>query len=146
MVAERKRTLLAFDFGTKKIGIAVGQEQTGTARPLTMLRSRNSKPDWESIGRLLEEWRPEGLVVGIPLHMDGREQEMTGAARRFGRQLEQRYNLPVYFVDERLTSMEAGYREAERTGRRDSAMRRPLDDVAAQIILETWFEEQARQH
>ncbi len=126
-------TLLGFDYGTRRIGVAVGQTLTGTARPLTTLPCRNGKPDWETIGRLIREWQPSRLVVGLPLHMDGTEQPMTDQARRFGRQLEGRYNLPVEWMDERLSS-----EEAERTlgSARDKAA---VDAVAAAVILRDWL-------
>lgn len=134
------RTLLGFDFGTRRIGVAVGQEVTGTARPLTTLRSPNGAVDWEAVSRLIEQWRPDALVVGVPLHMDGTEQEMTRAARRFGNRLRGRYNLPVHTVDERLTSDEAErlLRDAGRGG----AEKGVIDAVAAQLILQAWLEQQ----
>lgn len=134
------RTLLGFDFGTRRIGVAVGQEVTGTARPLTTLQSPNGAVDWPAISALIEEWRPDALVVGIPLHMDGTEQEMTRAARRFGNRLNGRYNLPVFTVDERLTSDEAE-RLLRDTGR-GSGEKGAVDAVAAQLILQAWLEQQ----
>ena len=104
---EHPRVVLGFDFGEKRIGVAVGQELTGTARGITTLTSKNRQPDWEAISRLIEEWRPDLLVVGHPLHMDGSEQPLTHLAYRFGNRLSGRYNLPVERVDERLSSYEA---------------------------------------
>src|SRR5512143_1222158 len=101
------RTLLSLDSGTRRIGVAIGQELTGTARPLATLASRDGGPDWNAISELIEEWRPDALVVGIPYHMDGSEMELTRLATRFGNRLQGRYNLPVFAVDERLTSAEA---------------------------------------
>lgn len=126
-------TLLGFDYGTRRIGVAVGQTLTGTARPLTTLPCRNGKPDWEAIGRLIREWQPSRLVVGLPLHMDGTEQPMTDQARRFGRQLEGRYNLPVEWMDERLSSEEA---ERALGSARDKGA---VDAVAAAVILRDWL-------
>ena len=134
------RTLLGFDFGTRRIGVAVGQEVTGTARALTTLRCPNGAVDWPAISRLIEEWQPDALVVGVPLHMDGAEQEMTRAARRFGNRLHGRYNLPVFTVDERLTSDEAERLLAE-TGR-SAGDKEAIDALAAQLILQTWLEQQ----
>ncbi|HEB67773.1 MAG TPA: Holliday junction resolvase RuvX [Gammaproteobacteria bacterium] len=130
-------TLLGFDFGTRRIGIAIGQTLTGSARPLTTLDTRNGKPDWEAIGRLIREWQPDRLVVGLPLHLDGTPQSMTEQARRFGRQLEGRYNLPVEWVDERLTSDAA---ERELPSPHDKGA---VDAMAAALILEDWLAQHA---
>ena len=100
-------TVLAFDYGDQYIGVAVGQTLTASAQALAVLHSRDGIPDWARIQHLLAEWQPCALVVGLPLTMDGHEQPVTQKAKRFGRQLEGRYNLPVYFADERLSSREA---------------------------------------
>jgi putative Holliday junction resolvase len=126
-------TVLAFDYGTQRIGVAVGQTLTASARALAVMQSRDGKPDWQAIEKLLAEWRPDILVVGMPLTMEGKEQDMTEKVRRFGRQLEGRYNLPVYFADERLSSQEAALRSGSH--------QHGADDVAAQVILESWFNE-----
>lgn len=133
------RTLLGFDFGTRRIGIAIGQELTGTARPLTTLTSRDGAPDWATLSRLIEEWRPAALVVGIPCHMDGSEMELTRLARRFGNRLQGRYNLPVFGVDERLTSVEA---EATLRDAGERLAPGAVDQVAAQLILQSWLDQQ----
>lgn len=131
-------TLLGFDFGTRRIGVAIGQQLTGTARPLTTLTSRDGGPDWAAITRLIEEWRPNALVVGIPLHMDGSEMELTHLATRFGNRLRGRYNLPVFTVDERLTSAEAELELREGGQRLDKGA---VDQVAAQLILQSWLDQ-----
>lgn len=128
--------VLGFDYGTKRIGVAVGQTLTGSARPLTLVKARDGKPDWEAIGRLIAEWQPAALVIGLPVHMDGSEHERTARARRFGNQLAGRYNLPVHRVDERLTSYEAEL-ELRAQGKGGEA----LDAVAAQLILQSWLDE-----
>lgn len=139
------RTLLGFDFGKKHIGVAVGQELTGAATPLETLHPVSDKPDWDAITRLIETWRPAGLVVGIPLHMDGSEQDMTLEARRFARQLAGRFQLPVYPVDERLSTIEAGHLLHDSdTDRHRARRKRGIDAIAAQIILQTWFNEASR--
>jgi len=125
-------TLLCFDFGTKRIGVAVGQFITQTATPLETVKNKNKRPDWVHIKRLIDEWQPDALIVGVPLNMMGEMQEMTVASEKFMRQLHGRFHLPVYDVDERLSSFEA----AQRTGKTTD-----LDPVAAQAILETWFAE-----
>nr|VFK43643.1 MAG: putative holliday junction resolvase [Candidatus Kentron sp. TC]VFK45155.1 MAG: putative holliday junction resolvase [Candidatus Kentron sp. TC]VFK58314.1 MAG: putative holliday junction resolvase [Candidatus Kentron sp. TC] len=130
-------TLLGFDPGRKRIGVAVGQTLTGTANPVGTVAVRRNAPDWEFIDRLISTWDPDGLVVGLPLNMDGTEQAMTHAARRFRNQLAHRYRLPVYVADERLSTREARDRLAC-----EGRLRAEEDDpVAAQIILETWFSE-----
>ena len=137
------RTLLAFDYGHKKIGVAVGQEITRSTRPLLTLASREGRPDWEAIAALLRQWRPSALVVGLPLQLNGEEQDTTLAARRFANRLRGRYHLPVYFADERMTSMAAQQRIREH--RAAGGGQSPgVDAVAAQLILETFFSEGGR--
>jgi len=131
------QTVLGFDYGKVRTGIAVGQSVSGTATALTTLTSRNQKPDWEGINQLIIEWQPDALVVGIPVHMDGSEQAMTTAARKFGRQLNGRFQLPVYEAEERLSSMEA---EQYLGSSRDKAA---IDKEAARLILQSWLEQQA---
>ncbi len=132
--------ILGFDYGERRIGVAVGEHLTRTARPLTTLTSRDGKPDWTAIHHLLEEWHPARLVVGLPLHLDGKEQSMTDRARRFGNQLQGRFGLPVSYADERLTSAEAT-RLLTGRGRNKAA----IDKVAAQLILQSWLEQEYRE-
>jgi putative holliday junction resolvase len=134
-------TLLGFDFGPRKIGIAVGQTITGSATPLVTLRSRNDKPDWDGIAAVVREWQPEAFVVGLPFTMDDKEVDWSAQVHRFGRQLEGRFRLPVHLIDERLTSIEARRQLAE-TPHGRSADRDAVDAVAAALILETWLCEQ----
>jgi putative holliday junction resolvase len=138
----RPRVLLGFDFGTKRIGVAVGQQLTGTARALTTLRNRDGAPDWEAIGKLLATWQPDALVVGLPLNLDGSDHAITRLARRFGNRLRGRYNLPVFTIDERLSSAEAERLLAEQ-GRFDKA---DVDKLAARLILESWLTQNAPSH
>lgn len=128
------RTLLGFDYGQKRIGIAVGQLLTRSATPVATLRSRGGKPDWIAVSRLIAEWKPDALVVGIPVHMDGSIQETTRAAQRFCRQLQGRYGLPVYPAEERLSSylVESGSDDT----------RTDIDALAAQVILQDWLQQQ----
>lgn len=121
-------TALGFDFGERRIGVAVGQSVTATARALTTVAVRQHRPDWVAIEALLAEWRPERCVVGLPSHADGSEHALAPRILRFCRQIEGRYGVPVVTVDERLSSHEAAL-----TGARD------LDAEAARVILETWF-------
>jgi putative Holliday junction resolvase len=130
--------VLGFDYGTERIGVAVGQTLTCTASPLVTLEAHGRDPDWSAIDRLVREWRPVALVIGIPRNMDGSDSDMTVRASRFLRQLRARHGLPVYGVDERLTTFDAEQRLAEAGLPRDRG-RGEIDRVAAQLILETWF-------
>lgn len=135
------RTILGFDFGMKNIGIAVGQELTHTANPLTAIKARDGIPDWEQIHKLLDEWKPQLLIVGLPLNMDGTEQDMTAAARRFGNRLHGRFNIPVEWQDERLTTYEALDQMGIRS-KMDSRQRSDVDQLSAQLILQSWLNQQ----
>jgi len=135
------RVALGFDFGRGRIGVAVGETVTGSARPLRTLPTRQQRPDWDAITRLIAEWRPDWLVVGVPRHADDTANATTTAALRFSRQLQGRFHLPVATIDERLTSWEGEHRWFEAAGRRwnkDLA----LDAQAAAVILESWFNHQ----
>jgi putative Holliday junction resolvase len=139
-VARPSGTIIAFDFGLRRIGVAVGQTVTGSANALTVVPA-SEQPDWQSITRIVDEWKPAAFVVGLPLAEDGGDTAMSEAARRFGRQLEGRYHTPVYLQDERLTSFGAQQRfvaARSRGGmrRKDAALK---DAMAAQIILENWL-------
>jgi putative Holliday junction resolvase len=129
------KTFICFDYGEKRIGIAVGQTLTATATPLGIIPVKHGKPDWSAITRIMEQWQPDAMVVGIPLQMDGMRQSLTVITEKFSRQLECRYALPVYQADERLTTSEA---------RRRTKRNHDLDAVAAQVILESWLEELGR--
>jgi putative Holliday junction resolvase len=135
-------TLLGFDFGHRRIGVAVGQTLTGTANALAVLKSADG-PDWQSLAALVREWKPAAMVVGLPLAADGSETDMSRDARGFGNELRERFACPVAFQDERLTSLAAEERfaSARSSGgmrRKDAAMK---DAMAAQIILENWLQE-----
>jgi putative Holliday junction resolvase len=134
-------TLLGFDFGLRRIGVAVGQTATRTAGALVTVR-HSDQPDWASIEKLVREWKPAGLVVGLPLDAEGHETEMSRAARRFGSELGKRFDVPVFFIDERLTSVMAGtdFAEARSEGRARRKDARKLDAMAAKIILENWLQ------
>lgn len=136
-MTEQAETLLAFDYGEKHIGVAVGQTLTGTANPLETIRVTGANPDWAAVSRIIETWHPDALIVGLPLNMDGTEQDVTRRAKRFANQLHGRFGLRVDLVDERLTTREARERLA-------SEGRAGADDhpVAAQIILESWLNQQ----
>ena len=126
-------TMLAFDFGTRRIGVAVGERETGTAHPLETIAAEDNQTRFARIGAMILEWRPAELVVGLPLSMDGTEHEMTLRCQRFANQLRGRYNLPVHFVDERLTSVDAEMSLREAGG--DRFDKAAIDALAAQRIL-----------
>ena len=129
-------TVIGFDFGTYSIGVAVGQTLTRQATPLSAVKNN----DWKAIVRLLEEWRPQQLVVGLPTGMDGKEHEMTARAKRFGRQLEGRFHIDTCMVDERLTTREA-YQIAMETGQHMS--KAEIDSLSAALITESWLQNEA---
>jgi len=132
------RTLLGFDFGLKNIGVAVGQELTGTANALTVIKAQDGKPNWNDIEKLISEWKPQLLIVGLPLNMDGTEQAMTAASRKFGNRLNGRFQLPVEWQDERLSTYDAleylGVHSKLQAKNRDD-----VDRISAQLILQSWL-------
>ena len=128
-------TLLGFDFGTRRIGVAVGQTVTATATALTTLTSTGGKPNWLRISQLIDDWQPAALIVGLPYETSGKEADVAPKMKRFARQLQGRYHLPVHLADERLTTRaawEALGKAAHRDGRR-------VDALAAKLIVETWL-------
>lgn len=133
--------VLGFDVGSKRIGVAVGNTLTGTARAIAVVDVRDNVPDWSALARLIAEWRPQHLIVGEPLTLDGQSQPATRAARRFAHQARERFALPAILVDERSSSREADSRFAaqRRSGQARRGDAAALDAVAAQIILERWL-------
>ena len=139
-----QRSALAFDFGVKSIGVASGNEITGKASPVTAVKARDGIPDSDSMDRLFREWEPDYAVVGLPLNMDGTCQDLTCRARKFGNRLSNRYRLPVFFKDERLTTKEAraelfaagGYRSLDKGA---------VDALSAVYILEGYFQEELQE-
>jgi putative Holliday junction resolvase len=133
-------TVLAFDFGTRRIGVAVGNTLTRIAHPLVTIDIERNDERFAAIAALVAEWQPGTLVVGLPTHADGSEHDMTHRAQRFARQLEGRFRLPVAMVDERWTTeaAQSALDESGTTGRKGKAVR---DQVAAQLILQSWFDE-----
>lgn len=131
-------TLLGFDFGTRSIGIAVGQTLTGSASPLTAVKAQDGIPDWMQIEKLLTEWQPDYLVVGLPLNMDGSEQELTQRARKFANRLHGKFGKRVELQDERLSTTEARARLFAYGGFKALA-KGQVDCQSAVIILESWL-------
>lgn len=126
-------TVLAFDFGLQHIGIATVEPRAHIASGLTQIRAKDGRPHWDAMDRVFSEWRPERAVVGLPLNMDGSESDMCASARRFGRRIAARYNLPVEFADERLSTFEAMTEGVDK----DTS-----HAAAARIIGETWLSSQ----
>ena len=132
------RSVLGFDFGLKRIGLATGQTITGTATPLCTLEAVERKPDWHGIAAQIKQWRPDALIVGIPYLADGGESDITRAARNFSRQLEQRFKLPVHTIDESYSSY-----AAEQALKADTKLakhnKHEIDKMAAAMIVQSWL-------
>jgi putative holliday junction resolvase len=139
-----EEVFLGFDFGYKRIGMAVGQKITGKATPLSTLSAKLGVPNWDKLQEVIKQWRPDALIVGLPTCIDGTEQYTTKASKTFAKQLTKRYSLPVHLVDERLSTVEAreqlyaigGYRKIKKS---------EVDSVAACVILEQWLLENLRE-
>jgi putative Holliday junction resolvase len=134
------RSIMAFDFGTQKTGVAYGMSLMGTASPLALIVMKDGIPDWSILDKVLAEWQPDACLVGLPLNMDDSESELCLRARKFARRLKHRLNKPVWMVDERLTT-----REARADVRQISTQRRgkapAADSMAAVLLIESWFRE-----
>ena len=130
-------SVLGFDYGEKRIGVATGQTITASATPLTTLNAINQKPDWAKIEKLIVEWKPDALIVGLPTYLDGTSSEMTKKAQRFSRQLDGRFNLPVYLMNETLSSFEA----EQYLTKKDQHNKQEIDKMAAAIIVQSWLEQ-----
>lgn len=132
-------TTLAFDFGEVRIGVAQGDAEVGLSHPLTTVTGGSNEAKFEAVEKLVGEWQPVQFVVGLPVHADGTEHELTRLSRKFGRRLQGRFKLPVYWVDERMSSLyaESLLAEVQVFGRKQKAV---LDQVAAQAILQGFFE------
>ena len=144
MPSAAARVAVAFDFGQRRIGVACGDTVSRTASPLDAIANGPDGPRWESIGRVLQDWQPALIVVGLPYNVDGSESDMAARVRGFAGELERRYALEVVLVDERYSSREA---EARLKSQRESGLRRrrvhkaDVDAAAAGVILERWFSE-----
>lgn len=130
---------MAFDYGIKQIGVAIGQTLTGQARPLCQLKARDGIPDWQQIQNLLDEWQPQALVVGLPLNMDGSPSPMCDRAKKFARRLHGRFNIVVHTQDERLSTFAAKDLQEQLGGRPQSYRTDPVDSLAAAIILQDYL-------
>lgn len=129
------KTVLGFDFGMKRIGVAIGQTITRSANPLTTLSAVDGIPDWEEIENLIALWQADALIVGLPYHLDGSEQHLSLAARKFANRLKAKFKLPVFLMDERLTTM------AAKSYLKEAKIYAPteIDQYAAKFILESWL-------
>jgi len=136
-----QRTVMGFDFGTKSIGIAIGQEVTGTASSIGAVKARDGIPNWEDIERHITDWRPDLLVVGLPLNMDGTNQQVTFQAKKFANRMQNKYKIQVLTQDERLTTTDAKARLFDQGGYRNLG-KSNVDSMSAVIILESFFEAQ----
>ena len=134
-----QRTIIGFDFGKKYIGVAVGQELTGTASPLGSIKATDGIPNWDNVKKILDEWQPDLLIVGLPLNMDGTNQEVTFKAKKFAKRLHGMFGYQVEVQDERLTTTDAKARLFDHGGYRNLAKDK-VDSMSAQIILESYFE------
>ena len=132
-------TALGFDFGLKRIGVASGEHLLGIAHPLTTLNVESNEDRFNQIAKLVDEWKPSTLVVGLPLTLDGEEHEVTLLCKKFARRLDGRFGLPVVMIDERLSSAEASQslKEIGISGRKQKPI---LDQIAAQVILQSYFD------
>lgn len=130
---------MGFDFGAKRIGVAVGQFITRSATPVAILNSKKGIPDWKNIEILKNEWKANAFVVGMPYNMDGTAQKITKDAKHFGQQLKKMFKLPVYFVDERLTTKEAQWSLKESKEKKRLKNNKRVDSLAAKIILESFL-------
>ncbi len=145
MYAPAARTVLSFDYGLRRIGVAVGNTLTGTAEVLTTVGAQDGEPDWIAIGRCVADWRPAAMVVGVPYNMAGHDAAITTAALRFADDLGERFGIEVHRVDERLSSREAedDLRERRRSGAKTRRVRRgEVDREAARLLLLQWLRTQ----
>ncbi|RVU85859.1 Holliday junction resolvase RuvX [Leucothrix sargassi] len=138
-------TVLVFDFGLKRTGVAVGNTIVGTASTVETLQSVNGKPNWDGISRLIKQWSPAKIVVGMPMQLDGTDTPLTDPINKFCNQLNGRYNLPVEQANEQFTSIEAGRRlkEVRQAGRKKKVSKEDVDQLSAVIIFENWFQSQS---
>jgi putative Holliday junction resolvase len=134
-------TVLGLDYGKKRIGIATGQTITHTASPVVTLTQVNGNPDWDGIRQQIKQWSPDALILGIPYHIDGTESDMTKTVLGFSRELEQRFSLPVYKIDETLSSYAAEevLKKNTKIGKHN---KHEVDKMAAAIIVQTWLNQQ----
>lgn len=134
-------TVIAFDFGLKRTGVAIGNTLMGSSTPECTLTGKNDQPDWQGISKLIDAWHPSQIVVGLPVELDGSESPLNKRIVRFCNQLNGRYNLPVDQENEQFTSIEAAERlkQLRQSGRKKKVQKEEVDKIAASIILENWM-------
>jgi len=132
-------TALSFDYGTQRIGIAFGQSITSTTEAVTVIPAKDGVPNWDIVANLIKTWKPDFLIVGLPYNLDGSESELLRRASKFANRLNGRFNIPTFGIDERFSSKAA--EEKLKNENRRKTCDAGLDDIAAQIILETWLAE-----
>lgn len=137
-----KGSVLCFDFGEQRIGVAIGEHLLGTANPLTAIDNESNTIRFEAITRLIDTWQPKLLIVGLPLSLEGAETEITLLCKKFARRLNGRFNLPVMLIDERYSSIEASDK-LNQNGIKGRSQKKMLDQVAAQTILQSYFDSRA---
>ena len=142
-VSQPIRTVVAFDYGLRQIGVAVGNCLTSSTQALTTIKAKDGIPHWPALEKLVADWRPDLIVVGDPLNMDGSDGVLGERARKFGRRLHGRLGLPVAMTDERLSSFEAKHSLQEQ-GHKGDYKASPIDSYAAELILQTWMRETGR--
>lgn len=135
------KTVLAFDYGLRNIGLAQGNRLSNTAQELKPLKAKDGIPNWDEIKKILEEWQPDLVVVGLPLNMDDSESELSKRARKFANRLHGRFGVAIEMMDERLSSFEAKEEASER-GQLGNYSKQPIDSIAARLILESWLASQ----
>jgi putative Holliday junction resolvase len=135
----KNSTIMAFDYGTVNIGVAVGQFTTCTATPLPYIKYANNKFKWEVITKLIADWKPQAVVIGLPYNMDGSLSEIAILAKKFANKINGRFNIPAFLSDERLTTHEAKLIRKNNDNTKKSKRQKPIDSVAAVLILESWL-------
>jgi putative Holliday junction resolvase len=132
------QTLMGFDYGKKRTGLAMGQRLLQSANGIGFVNATDGKPNWEQLDALVKEWQPDAFVIGLPLNMDGSESDMSKRANKFSKRLHGRYGKPSFTIDERLSTF-AAKEEAKSRGHKGHYKSDPVDALAAQFILETWL-------
>src|SRR3990170_8524958 len=135
----RQQTVLGLDFGMKRIGAAIGQTLTQTASPVAVLKAKNGEPNWDDVAALIQGWKVEIIVIGVPYNMDGSEQPLTRMTQQFVKKLRAHFRLPIYTIDERLTTVEARQQLYDQGKLKKVALVQQVDSYAAKLILEQWL-------